>query len=214
MRLVVAVMWRTSSRANELAGGLRCAGETAAGVPEPFGGIERAGWDLELGPEVVQMPAQSLLVAGAGGDQVLAVVDQQANIERRAVQVRSGELVESFLERGARDAERVDRVGLAAIARGAAGARHVLGRDPHDPLAAGDQEPLERAGHVPAVLDRPHPLGVERARPAQQLAEAGVACRHRQLPPRGGGQRVDRPAGMRALVRVRPDHDHAGRPFD
>ena len=47
-----------------------------------------------------------------------------------------------------------------------------FGRDAHDPLAAGDQEPLERAGHVPAVLDRPHPLGVERSRPSQQLPEA------------------------------------------
>ena len=63
------------------------------------------------------MPAQPLLIAGAGGDQILAMVDQQANIERRTVQVRSRELVDPFLERGARDAERVDRVRLAALAR-------------------------------------------------------------------------------------------------
>ena len=47
---------------------------------------------------------------------------------------------------------------LPALARGAPGAGHVLRRDADDPLAASDQEPLERAGHVPAVLDRPHPL--------------------------------------------------------
>jgi hypothetical protein len=34
----------------------------------------------------------------------------------------------------------------------------VLGGDPHDPLPAGDQEPLEGARQVPTVLDRPHPL--------------------------------------------------------
>ena len=43
------------------------------------------------------------------------------------------------------------------------------------------------ARHVPAVLDRPHPLCVERSRPAQQLAEAAVARRHGQLPARCGG---------------------------
>ena len=64
---------------------------------------------------------------------------------------------------------------LPALARRAASAGHVLRRDPHDPLAAGDQKPLKRAGHVPAVLDRPHPLWVERSRPAQQLAEAALA---------------------------------------
>ena len=155
------------------------------------------------------MPAQPLLIAAAGGDQVLAVVDQQANVERGAVQVRAGELLDSFLERGAGDAERVDRVRLAALARGAPGAGHVLRRDAHDPLAAGDQEPLERAGDVPAVLDRPHPLCVERPRPPQQLAERALARRHGQLAARGGGERVDRAAGVRSLVRVRPDHDHA-----
>src|SRR5262249_32265199 len=35
-----------------------CASETAGGVSQPFGGDERAGRDLELGPEVVQVPAK------------------------------------------------------------------------------------------------------------------------------------------------------------
>jgi hypothetical protein len=36
------------------------------------------------------MPAQPLLVLAASGDQILAMVDQQANVERGAVQVRGG----------------------------------------------------------------------------------------------------------------------------
>jgi hypothetical protein len=56
------------------------------------------------------MPAQPLLVGGACGDQILAMVDQQANVERRAVQVRAGEILDPFLQRGPGDAERVDRV--------------------------------------------------------------------------------------------------------
>jgi hypothetical protein len=44
----------------------------------------------------VQVPAQPLLIAGARVDQVLAMVDEQADIERRAVQVRAGEVLEPF----------------------------------------------------------------------------------------------------------------------
>ena len=36
------------------------------------------------------MPAQPLLVARAGRDQILAMVDEQTNVERGAVQVRAG----------------------------------------------------------------------------------------------------------------------------
>jgi hypothetical protein len=76
--------------------GLLCASEPAGGVPEPLGGVERPGRDLQLGPEIVQVPAQPLLIAGARVDQVLAMVDEQADIERRAVQVRAGEVLEPF----------------------------------------------------------------------------------------------------------------------
>ena len=160
------------------------------------------------------MPAQPLLVPGSSRDQVLAMVDEQANVECRAVQVRAREVVESLLERSAGDAEGVDRVGLAALAGRAASAGHVLRGDAHDPLPAGDEEPLEGAGHVPAVLERPDSLGVERSRPAQQLAEAALARRRCQFPARARGERVDRRARVRALVGVRPDHDHLHSPFD
>ena len=124
------------------------------------------------------MPAQPLLIAAAGGDEVLAVVDQQADVKRGAVEVSAGELLDSFLERGAGDCEGVDRVRLAPLARGAPGAGHVLGSHTDDPLAAGDQEPLERAGDVPAVLDRPYPLCVECPRPPQQFPERVLARGH------------------------------------
>ncbi|MGZ6563985.1 MAG: IS110 family transposase, partial [Solirubrobacteraceae bacterium] len=63
------------------------AGEPARCFPEPLGGVERPVRDLELWPEVVQMPAQPLRVLAAGGDQIFTVVDQQANVERGTVQV-------------------------------------------------------------------------------------------------------------------------------
>jgi hypothetical protein len=49
----------------------------------------------------VQVPAQPLLVTGARGEQVLAMVDEQANVERGAVQVRPRQVLDPFLERGA-----------------------------------------------------------------------------------------------------------------
>ena len=148
--------------------------QTAGDPPEPLAGVQGPGGDLELGPQVVQVPAQPLLLAGTGRDEVLAVVDQQANVERHAVQVRSREVLDPLLQGGPGDAERVDRIGLAALPCRAPSARHVLRRDAHHPLPAREQEPLERAGDVPAVLDRPHPLAVERSRPHEQLAEASV----------------------------------------
>ena len=63
--------------------------------------------------------------------------------------------------------------------RSSARACHVLRRDAHDPLPARNEETLERAGDVPAVLDRPDPLGVERSRPYEQLAKATPARRRR-----------------------------------
>ena len=41
-------------------------------------------------------------------------------------------------------------------------------RHPHDPLTGRDQRLLEPARDVPAVLDRPHPLVIEPARPAHR----------------------------------------------
>ena len=60
------------------------ASEAAGDLPQPLAGVQRPGRDLELGPEVVQMPAQPLLVGGACRDQILAMVDQQANAAGRA----------------------------------------------------------------------------------------------------------------------------------
>ena len=57
-------------------------------------------------------------------------------------------------------------------------AGHQLRRHPHDALAAREQEALQRARHVPAVLERPHALAVvEPTRPHQQILERAGAAR-------------------------------------
>jgi hypothetical protein len=80
-------------------------------------------------------------------------------------------------------------------------------------LTAREQEALELARHVPAVLDRPYALAVDATRPDQQLLVPG-ASRRRCLASvelaslcSYGRKRVA------ALVRIRSDHDHLHRPF-
>jgi hypothetical protein len=45
------------------------------------------------------VPAQPPLILAAGGDQVLAMVDQQPNIERRAVRVRPRQVLDPLWRR-------------------------------------------------------------------------------------------------------------------
>jgi hypothetical protein len=122
-------------------------------------------------------------------DQPFAMVDEQPQVQLRAVEMRSRERSEAFLQCGAGDVERVDRIGLAALAGAAAGAGGKVRRDPQHPLATLDQKPLKRPGHVPAVLDRPHPLAIEAARPSQQHAESAPADRDGLLAPQLAGRR-------------------------
>jgi hypothetical protein len=72
------------------------------------------------------MPARPLLVLGAGGDEILAMVRQKPDVERALIPVGFPQRLESLAQRRPGDAERVDRVGLAALAGCAASAGHCL----------------------------------------------------------------------------------------
>jgi hypothetical protein len=63
-----------------------------------------------------------------------------------------------------------------------------------------------------AVLDRPHAFCVQSARPVQQLGEPGPPREPLTVGDQRTRCRAHRRAPMRALVRVRPDHDHLHRP--
>jgi hypothetical protein len=77
----------------------------------------------------------------------------------------------------------------------------------NDRFAAIDQKPLQRARHVPDVLNYPHPLAINRARPLQQRTEPVAPGRDRPL--RGlHAERVDRDPGVRLLVGIDPDRHH------
>lgn len=56
-------------------GALPGSGELAGHPLQPDDPVQGAGRDLQLGPEVVQVPAQAALVFKAGLDEVLAMVE-------------------------------------------------------------------------------------------------------------------------------------------
>jgi hypothetical protein len=121
----------------------------------------------------VQVPAQALLVLRAGSDQILAVVEQELQLQGLFVEVGGGKGLGSLTQGCAGDGQSVDRIGLAAGALAPATLAHQLRRHPDDALAAGHQETLEGARDVAAVLERPDPLLVEVPAPGEQLAKAG-----------------------------------------
>ena len=143
----------------------------------PAAGGQRARRDLELGPEVVQVPAQVVDQRGALRDEPLAVIDQQPDVELagRPAARRAACRGPRAARRG-RSRRRRSRRTCRARAPTRRAPAISFGAHAHDPLAAREQEALERAGDVPAVLDRPHPLAAEAARP-----DAAASSNERRL---------------------------------
>jgi hypothetical protein len=134
---------------------------------QPARAVQRASRQrgLEVRVELDQVPAQPVLMARALGDEVAAMIGQQPDLERARVQMGRRERLNALPERRARDRRRVDRIGLSRRALAAARLAHQPGRHAHHALAMADQRALQPARHVPAVLDRPHPLRVQLVRP-------------------------------------------------
>ncbi len=195
-------------------GALLGAGELASHAVEPEDPVQAAGRQLQFGPEVVQVPAQALLVFRASLDEILAVVEQEPQLQGPLVEVGAGKGLGTLSERRPGDGQRIDRVRLAPRAFPPAALAHQLRRHPDHALARGNQEPLEGTGDVAAVLDRPDPFGVEASPPGEELAKPRLPGCGRQLAGELTGARKHGAAGMGSLVGVRSDHDHWLRPFD
>ena len=189
----------------------RGAGRRASCQPRP---VSARGGISSSGQRSCSCQRSSLISAVRCVDEPLAMIDQQPDIELGARPAARRAACRG--PRGSRRARsrRVDRVGLAALASALARAGHQLGRHAHDALAAREQEPLQRAGDVPAVLDRPHPLC--RRAPRAHISSSSNdrrAAADRPCGDRAARRRVDGRQRVRSLVRVRPDHDHLNRPF-
>ena len=110
------------------------------------------------------------------------MIEQQPDLHRLLVQIRDRELLDAVLDDRAGDRERVDLIGLARLALALAGGAHPVRRDAHDPLAGGQQRLLEPARDVPAVLDRPHALLIQAARPPDRGQMPGSSALISRLP--------------------------------
>ena len=183
-------------------------GEATRDPGRPATVEQRAAGQFELRPEVVQMPLQRVIQRDALTDQALAMVDEQPQVELGTFQLRGWQRIEAFAQRRPGDRDRVDAVGLPALANTTTRRRHQPGRDPQDPLAPADQKPLKRPRDMPTVLQRPDPLALEPPRPTQQRSEALDADLDRLLAHDLARHRRDRGDRVRALVGVRTKHDH------
>ncbi len=89
------------------------------------------------------MPPQPVDGAGALGDEIVAVIEQQADLHRLLVNVRDRKPLDTVLDDRACDRERIDLVGLARLALCLARGAHPVRRHADDPLAGRQQRLLE-----------------------------------------------------------------------
>ncbi len=155
--------------------------------------VKGALGDLGPDPELVEMPARSVLV-----HQVRSVVEEQADLPRPAGEEREGEAVRSEGRPGRRQG--VDGVGLAPVSPSAAGRAPEHERDPQHRLAGTPEVGFQASGPVPAVLDGPGP-SVEPVGAVKGPQVAGRSGQHPQVsdgpPLHGQGDQ-----GVGAFVRV------------
>src|SRR5438105_3387336 len=154
----------------------------------------------------MQVPTQPLLRPAPSVDEIVAMVNKQLQITKnllvdaRPTQVR-------LPQRCACDRERVDRVRLATRAARPSFRHRQLRRHPHQLLTRREQQPLQPARQLPAILNCPQPLIAVRRRPAEQL----IAADYRDLLAEPTARLVDGDSGDRLLVYVQSDHDHVVR---
>ena len=137
------------------------------------------------------MPLQRVVEPDALPDQSFAVVDQQPDVELGPGQLRGRQRLEALAQRGARDGERVDAIGLAALAA----------RAPRrSPSAASGPAPPARRARSETARRTPRRAGSPQApTPARRRDRAPTAARHRtrERRPRPSSRRASRPSPPR-----------------
>ena len=160
------------------------------------------------------MPAQAALLIGAISDQVVVMVEQQANLQRPLIQVRPRQPLDAFAQRRPSDRGRID-ADRTCRARARSGARPPSASAPPAPCAR-RARPVRtptaqtRAGS-PGSPTRAHQPSA-RAHPQRPLGPR-TRRRHRQRAAQLTRRRVDRGKRVAALVGVRTNHDHPHRPL-
>ena len=95
------------------------------------------------------------------------MVCQELDLERAPIELCARQRAHAFAQRSPSDCQRVDRADRPSAWAPRAPRAHV-----------GDQEALEAPRHMPAVLDRPHPLLIQAASPGQEGGVPGGRGHH------------------------------------
>jgi hypothetical protein len=208
------------------AGELANATDELGGDPHPRGSFERAqpprdalecasavqvtrrDARLELGTEIDEVPPKAVDDPGALGHEVVAVVAQQADLERLAIENGGWKALDPFAQNGARDSPRIDLIRLARLALAAPRRTHQPRRNAHDAFAGTEECLLQSARDAATVLDRPNRLVRERARPTQRSPVSVLVGPDLKFANEHAGSGVDSRERVRALVGIRADHDH------
>jgi hypothetical protein len=95
--------------------GLRQLRQSPGDALDPALAVQRPGRELglQVGVKLDQVPAQPVLMAGALGDEIVAVIGQQPDLERGLVQERHRQLLNALLDRRSGDCDRIDLIRLA-----------------------------------------------------------------------------------------------------
>lgn len=172
--------------------------------------VQLTGGDagLKFRAEIDEVPAQAVDDPRALRDKVLAVVAQQADLEPALIQKRGREAIDPFAQNGTGDRPRVDLVGLPRLALPTPRNSHQLRRHARDALTGAEKCLLQSAREPATVLDRPDPLVRQPTRPTQHSAVAVRVGLDLEFGHHHAGSGVDCGERVRALVGIRPDHDH------
>jgi len=136
------------------------------------------------------------------------MVVQEANLKRALIKERGREALHALPNDSTRDGSRVDLVRLARLALATPCLTHHPWRDPNNTLTSRDQRLLKTPGEMPAVLDRPHALPIELARPAKSGAMPALISTNLKLTGDHAAITRNRRQCMSALVDIRSNHDH------
>jgi hypothetical protein len=163
---------------------------------------------LEAREELVQMPTQSALQPSSLGDEILAMVDQEAYLTSCAVQLSDWHI--RLAKECSSHRQRVNRVRLASFTTTAPRPRHQLGWHPHDGFARSEQVGFEQARHMPAIFDCELALGPACC-PGDRL-QVAIPCGIYRSITKFAADLIDRDEGVRSFVRVDANDDHSHAP--
>jgi len=122
--------------------------------------------------------------------------------------VRYRERPDAVLDDRAGDRQCIDLIRFTGLPLVATGFPHPVRSDTHDLFPSCEQRLLKPTRNRPTVLDRPHPLLIQATSPLDRGKMPSFLGLDLPLSAHSARSLVDRRQRVRALVRVRPDHDH------